>query len=185
MSVINRIPGGLLDLLGIRSGGRTPQQLTEQLLPQLMMNELYFMDAMREVAVSVTTITVSTNSQYLDLLTAGPSLGSPVIVPSNEIWLIRRGSTSISWIMTMGAGTLVSMGLGHTRGAAHFCDWPMVPNGYSSSDAAITRDGAMSLIEDVWVKPGSRLQLHLMGATVAATEQIGVVGALGVVRMRL
>lgn len=86
--VINRIPRGLLDFFGLKTGGRNPQQLAETIAPVLDLWNLYEQDSIDVFQESVG-------------VPAGGALGpfdfggvgiAPGIVPADEMWHFREYS---------------------------------------------------------------------------------------------
>lgn len=91
-SLVNRVPPGLLSLLGIKALGINPSILPDELQPNLDITSLY--------AVA--------NSELLGGTTAavgapGVSAVSALLVPAGEIWIMNRGALYAT--ANLGAGT--------------------------------------------------------------------------------
>lgn len=80
---INLIPRGLLNWLGIKSGGRNPTHLTEDLLANIDLTDLY--SAGNRWISREDTVTVNA---------VGPAVGSTgaLMCPVTELWLLYHAS---------------------------------------------------------------------------------------------
>lgn len=81
-------PEGLLDSLGIQSGGKYPQTLNEQLQPTYELGPWY-----REYEQKFR----SADTGALGLTTAGTYVDTGLQVPDGEIWIVNRIGIEISW----------------------------------------------------------------------------------------
>jgi len=186
-AIINLIPQGLLDLFSIRSGGRNPQQLAEQLLPTLDMQRWYQEAKVLEVDFAVPQLVASADSGVIDIPVTTPtnlSNGTSVNVPENEVWMVLPG-TCVRWQFSIGAGTSGRFGLQTRKAGTVQMRWPMRAQGYDASSATIQYDGSMTMDLPYWIQSGGRIQVVSHGVVVAATESITVSGSLRVVRMRV
>jgi len=75
---LGRRPEGLLDVLGIKSGGRYPQHLLQDLQPQIDLTQLYFDPRAEYLKGGNGTVSAVAN------LVAGTT----ITVPASEDWLI-------------------------------------------------------------------------------------------------
>lgn len=85
---INAAPEGLLDLLGIKSGGRYPSGMSDEVVSVLPTWELYL--AQRKVQIIESGLT----------LTGVASTVTAQVVPANEIWYVYAYMA----LVTLGAG---------------------------------------------------------------------------------
>jgi len=180
---INRLPQGLLDFLGIRSGGRNPQQLTEQLLPTMDLSDWYKQNASREVQVTATSLVADTSAGFFSLTVAGAVFE----VPNNEIWIMRRG-TRVNWDLQLGAVTQQSdMTLVHRNVTANrWAAWPMSDlMGYTTSSTVIVRSGLRSLLDEIWLNPGDRPQILNLGTSASALQGVTPAVYFNYVRLRI
>lgn len=83
MTTINRSPNGLLGFLGIKNGGRNPQQLTEILQGNYQLNELY--DANNPIWDVNTQLGVAVAGSYVAF--------TP---PDNNVWKVLQYSAFVA-----------------------------------------------------------------------------------------
>lgn len=173
---LNRIPRGLLDFFGIKSGGRNPQVLTEQLLPTYELNDWYNEAAATEFQASLPLIVANTNSGF--------STFTGLDVPPDQVWIVRAGSR-VTWDFGVAAGMSID-GIMVSRNvtAARFTVWPMDLFGFTTSDAAIVRSGGRVLKRDLFIHPGERPQFMNMG-TLAAAAGVQVQVCVSTVRAKI
>lgn len=181
---INRIPRGLLDFLGIRSGGRNPQQLTEQLVPTFDLRDWYLESQTIEVNGNLAGFAATANAGFLSTTTTFPQNLGACVVPSNEAWLLRAGS-AYRWEFSLNAGQnhFGQLVIRNTTSQA-FRYAPFNYGGYSQSDAAYVRGGQTVTLSDVWLHPGEQIQVLFDGALVPAGAIINRV-CLSIVRLRI
>lgn len=100
MSAINRLPAGWLGFLGIKNGGRYPDQTGTVLAPTWDLRELYY----------------ASNSEYLSNSQAFAAVGGATLftVPNGEVWRVGLGSASTG---TLGAGQTVEFVITNTDAA--------------------------------------------------------------------
>jgi hypothetical protein len=75
---IQKIPGGLLDQLGIKAGGRNPSDLSDEVRPQLDLSLHYLVNRLEAITVSEASTGV----------VAGDSLAE-ILVPQGEAWWLK------------------------------------------------------------------------------------------------
>lgn len=80
-------PEGLLDSLGIQSGGRYPQHLNPDLQPTYELGAWY-----REYNQTFRSQTVAPG-----LTPAGSYVDTGIVVPDGEIWIVNRLGCAVSW----------------------------------------------------------------------------------------
>jgi len=88
-SVINRVPAGLLALLGSKVGGINPALLADQVIPTIDFSRFY-------LAGSLERSTVSGNIAAVGLF------ASTLVVPENEFWVVDQYTLSAG--AALGAG---------------------------------------------------------------------------------
>lgn len=89
---LNRQPRGILSLFGISSGGRPPQRLSFELLPQLDLLKWY-------VASDAQDLTIDGSLTAVGFMAAG------FTVPQDEFWVVQ--ALSMQSIAALGAGVTV------------------------------------------------------------------------------
>lgn len=85
MSVINRVPQGLLALLDSKTGGRTPGQIDPAVQASIDVTQMYAADVRMESAFTAASLTSA------DIGT----LSCLVTVPANELWMVYGVSSQI------------------------------------------------------------------------------------------
>jgi hypothetical protein len=184
--VINLIPQGLLDLFSIRSGGRNPQTLLEQLAPTLNMERWYQEAKVLEVDFALTAVAASAGANNFSITATSPtniSNGADVIVPQSEVWVLLPG-TCMRWNFSANAGQSISYTFAVLSPfSAVQMRTPMELQGFTVSDAAAVRAGNNVLAEPFWIQPGRTLRAFSHGAVVPAGT-INPSGSLRLVRMR-
>lgn len=184
--VINLIPQGLLDLFSIRSGGRNPQTLLEQLAPTLDMQRWYQEARVLEVDFSLAAVVASAGSNNFSITATLPtniSNGVDIVVPQTEVWVLLPG-TCMRWIFSANAGQSAVYGYTILSPFATVqMRTPLEVQGWASSDAAAVRAGHAVLTEPFWVQPGRTIRAFSHGVVVPAGS-VNVGGSLRLVRMR-
>lgn len=179
---INRLPPGLLDLLGIRSGGRNPQVLLEQLQPHFDLTSWY-LEASTIRTIATTTIGAG-SAGVISFATSSPVNIPNLECPANEIWMAQPGC-NIQWSFPVSAGhetRVVLMSRNIVSGVQ--MRWPMTLAGWDTSDAAFIREGEAVLQSQMWIPPGHRIQGVQFG-TRAPAAVISITANLSLVRMRI
>jgi hypothetical protein len=183
-SPLNRIPRGLLEYFGIKSGEWGPRELGQVLQPVLELRDWYTnAEALEVVATqpaggvigadtSANTVAL-TNTTPVDLVVAGN-----VVVPQDETWLILEAQCS--WQFTAVAGQSAEYWW-QFRGIG----FPSALIGNVVSTATIVRTGARSLLRPFWSRPGDTIALAHGGIVVAGGTVTGFGARLRVVRFRL
>lgn len=183
LSTINRLPRGLLDFLGIRSGGRYPQQLSEQLLPMMDLGSWYKSANVFQLQCVGETAVANTNAGLFTFITPTPAFAT-FTVPQDEVWIVLPGSW-IGWSMTATAGIVYQASLvAFQAPSTIIIPWfPTRMRGFDTSSAAHTRAGMAILTDEVWLQPGYTLEGYRHGATVPAGS-VTVTAGFGIVRLR-
>lgn len=191
-SPINRAPTGLLDYLGIRAGGRQPQSLSEQLFPFIDLGEFYKRAQQFEVAWTLASFVTDAARAALAIPSTSPVQLAPsgsVIVPSNELWILRASLTGMRWTLTNGGSVSMAKFAYGAQGpnASWFTVLPCTTGvGFDSIPAAtpVNLAGGCSLLNDVWLPPGTAVSVHCFGVELTAPSEVQLAGALSVVRLR-
>lgn len=189
---INRLPRGLLSFFGIKSAGRNPQVLTEELLPTLDLQNWYDEGAMVEAQVD--PIVFNTNPVGGSLI--APVSVSPVgtlpptlICPQNEVWKVKVGS-GVRWRFAPNATP------GHCRCVLatqlpgpvtpFYRPWPMQEWGEVDSRAAALTEGGAVLFEELWVHPNEQIRILVARIEgIAVGDEVTLEANLSIVRLRV
>lgn len=88
-------PEGLLDSLGIQSGGRYPQHLATDLIPTYELGAWYreFTQLFTTVSIPATPYAIATATDY----------DAGIQVPAGELWIVNRGTITLN--VSAGAAT--------------------------------------------------------------------------------
>lgn len=164
---INRLPIGLLALLGIQNGGRYPDYLVGQVSPTLSMLEWYLAQTIEPILQAPVAVNAVGN---FDLL-AGTWR-----VPDNEVWYVH----GLHVRATLGAGQTMRL-----RAA-----W--IPAGISGIPAKVSQSAAASANELLVTQTAPAVEKFFAGpgsAFIGICEQISagpinVTGNIGVTRLR-
>jgi hypothetical protein len=139
MPNINRLPLGLLGFLGIKNGGRYPQELSDTLAPTWDLSDIY-LNANAENRVDVLAIA---------------ALGSQAFftVPAGEAWYVIIASAATG---TLGAGVTIELGLQTTDAAA------LVTTALTQMSGARTvgQRCAVALERGIYLPPGSTFGIN-------------------------
>lgn len=169
---LNKIPQGLLDFFGIKSGEWGPRELGQTLSPVIELGRWYLDGYATEFSVSVTggpifvaslaagTMTITSTTPVVDGLDLTTSPGN-IFVPQNEVWLILEAS--VAWFYTANPGLS-----GEFMWASRGNFLPSHTHGATVSDAAIGKQGSRSLARPFWSRPGDTLSLSNTGLVVPA-----------------
>ena len=139
MSAINRLPLGLLGFLGIKNGGRYPQDLGAQLNPTWDLSPLYY----------------NGNSESRADVLAIAALGSQAFftVPTGEAWVVLLASAATG---TLGAGVTIELGL-QTTDAASLVTIAVSP---MSGARTVGARCAVNLADPIYLGPGSTFGIN-------------------------
>lgn len=180
---LNKVPPGLLDFFGIKSGEWGPRELGQQLVPTLDLARWYLDPYALEVSVLVTAnpflATLGglalglTSTSPVDLVVAGT-----ISVPQTEVWLLLEAD--VWWALSGNAGN---------SGSFSWSVGALVPpgttQGFVDSVAGAARWGSWSLDHPFWCLPGSVISLNANGLVIAAGSiQIGA-GVPSLPRLRI
>lgn len=139
MPAINRLPQGLLGFLGIKNGGRYPQEIADVLAPVWDLADLY----------------LNTNSETRADVLAIAAIGSQAFwtVPNGECWYVTLASCATG---TLGAGQTIELGL-QTTDAAGLVTIAVSP---MSGSRTVGQRCAQSLPQPVIVGPGATFGIN-------------------------
>jgi len=109
---IQRYPRGLIDLLGMRATGDTPQELAQSVIGNLELLEFYLADRL----IPNASVGAAPMNAVGDFAIAG------LTVPSREIWLVYEvtltsGTTAAATAVTATAGLMRNVGSGNVYSA--------------------------------------------------------------------
>lgn len=100
---INTIPAGLTDFFGIRSSGSNPQSLTDQLVNTMDLFPWYAGEAQvaiyrRSIAGAGSAVHIFRPTDFIEgSALPTDALGTSVVIPSDEVWVINNFSCLITW----------------------------------------------------------------------------------------
>lgn len=105
MPNINKLPFGLLGFLGLKNGGRNPQELAETLAPTMDLTDLYF----------------GTNKQLVRLSGNVTAIGFNLLgaVPNDEVWALTGCSCNSNAVLGAGVTLKGLMAYAAIDGAAY------------------------------------------------------------------
>lgn len=167
---LNRIPGGLLDFFGIKSGGWGPRTFGQELNPNLDLLRFYTDPTALEISHS-SSLAVSTNTGAIPIASTAPidlTTGGELVVPNDEIWFLAEAD--INWqfddasqIADFAIGCTVQGGSPPTR---------LLPMGaivgFTTGAAAPLRGGGRSLRQPYFALGGATLKIFQYGVTMTA-----------------
>ena len=180
-SPLNRVPPGLLDFFGIKSGEWGPRELGQTLLPTFELGRWYLDANALEVACSfaaggilaadapVGGIAFTATVPPLNLITGGQ-----IVVPQNETWIVLEASTTLDF-------SAVASQFGDAQWYSRGLPLPMRVQGFTTSDAALARRYTATLERPFWSRPGDPLAVFSNGIEVAAST-VALQARLRVVR---
>lgn len=165
--MLSVVPRGLLQFLGIQSGGRNPQSLSELLSPTIDLRDHYFNTNAQITSTSVAAANGAANFALpnawnpLDLLVGGQAQ-----VPAGEWWVVTEANVRGALFTTATAGSFVLPPfLAHrpyaTTGLTEI--WPMSDGTGVSFNATINQSSTRSLLRPVLVPPSSVIEVYSQG----------------------
>jgi hypothetical protein len=180
-SPLNRVPFGLLDFFGIKSGEWGPRELGQTLAPTIDLTRWYLDQYATELRFTFANFAVNTPANNLEITATTPidiTTGGILIAPQNETWCVLQADLFWS-IGDVGGSIDCHLNSGENAGPAA---WPMTLLGFQTG-AAVLRSGSRSLDSPYWVLPGQRIRVGLNGAIVGAGT-ISLTGRLRIARMQ-
>lgn len=167
---LNKIPPGLLDFFGIKSGEWGPRVLGQELLPHIDLTRWYLDNYALEVdsVVTASPFAASGNATSLALTSTTPIdlVSTGVIrVPQTEVWLLLEAC--VRWQFSAHAAQ--NGDFGWTVGGVHL---PMLLSGDRVSSSTIQLAGARSLERPFWAAPGAVIAPFAYQIIVAAGGSI-------------
>lgn len=183
---INALPIGLLDLFGIKSGGKYPQHFVEALAPTFELQQWYLEAQVDTYTFSLQNLFAASASANLIAITATtpalPIVGGQLVVPNNELWIVLPGTRILAGF-SANAGQSIDVDLLHRVNATdQFVWWPTRFRGFNTSDAAIIRNGIAVLDQTVFVPPGAQINGYHYGVLVPAGD-VDIGGTLRLMRL--
>lgn len=141
-AIVNALPGGYLDLLGLKTMGRNPSAVTDFVQPILDLSKFYL--SSQAVVLSASTTANTPGSWFF---------GGNFDVPQNEVWaLLDIGVYSNALIASEAAQISLVVDFPSSGNVPMFIGDPGV-----RSTAAGHRPGAAKNRDVVMLPPGSRL----------------------------
>lgn len=186
---LNKIPPGLLDFFGVKSGAWGPRVLGQTLAPVIDLSRWYldFHALQVRAQLQTTAYAASSNAGALTVTSTTPVdiVSAGVIsVPQTEVWLLLEAT--IVWHFSAHAGSQ-SRFTWQCAGRA----FPTRFMGFAGSTALIQLEGSDALASPQWLLPGEALTPYTHGVAVGAggTVSLGVGGVpepqLRVARFRI
>jgi hypothetical protein len=149
-------PPGLLSLLGIQNGGKTPDQLSGFTQGTFELSDWYLRAKWEQLPQSSLTIPNGANGGYV------PYTTNPILVPPNEWWYVENYSASLN---VVGADTMAS---GSALGFASQSISYVVSAASAGLSALATQ--FLTSLRPFWVPPGSSIGLQLSNAAIAGAS---------------
>lgn len=184
-SPLNRVPAGLLEFFGIKSGEWGPRELGQTLVPVMDLSRWYLDAASLEVSISfaaggifaadvpVGNIAMTGSAPAVpDLIAAGV-----ITVPQTETWLILECAATLDF-------TAVAGQYGDAQWYSRGIPMPMRQAGFQTSDAALARRFTATLERPFWSRPGDLIAIASNGIEVGANT-VALQARLRVVRFRI
>lgn len=181
---INTLPTGLLDFFQIKNGGEYPQTLLPQLQPVIDLYDHYKAVRQLELFMSpLRTIVANSSAQDVPLYPLSPvnpgDTGAATTVPSGQLWLVTHAQAR--WTFAALGGQDFDGQLVAQRGGYLFTP-PADLAGFTTSVAAIQRQGVRSWVGQQWLTAGMTLSYRIFGSVGAtAPAPIEMTASLGVV----
>lgn len=158
-SLVNRVPPGLLSLLGIKALGVNPSVLQDDLEASLDVTDLYYVGNSEEIASQTSAI---------NAVGAWP-ISTPLLVPSGELWVVTRAAC---WAAnTLLAGTTYRCRLGIYNGPTT----RTVLVGESFTGTAGERPAGSFQTWPVILTPSEQLAVWCESVTLGTAAQFAVV----------
>lgn len=182
---VNRIPNGLLDFLGIKSGGRNPDALSSGLAATLDLLQWYAYTASEDFQVVRTTGIAAggaTRFNWEQSIPAGLIVAATLPVPQDQIWIVLE--YEVLWQFNAIAGEVFDGAPSYELSAGGSIIPPNTLFGFTSSIAALQQGGARDQQGAVWARPGTLLQFRTAGTQTATTIN-SVQGRLRIVRLQI
>jgi hypothetical protein len=161
-SQVNRVPPGLLSLLGIKSTGVNPTMLGEELTPTMDLTQMYA--AGHAVSLFGTTGVINATGMW--------DGGGLTQVPAGEFWICD--SVCITSTAVLGAGTIY-------RGRAAVADVTggiIRVLGPTSGNVTQTERFATQLQGPIYVRPNETIGVFIEGFTAGVAQAFNVSGRL-------
>lgn len=182
---INKIPFGLLSFFGIKSGGRYPSELRDSLQPVIDMLRHYVETNSEEYALLTTQLTPGNyDLQQMDWTSTLPtniSNGTSVNVAQNEAWYVTQYNVRCQFNGVAGSTMDASPEVVPINGSHRIGG---VLQGYQDSALGYVRGGCRSIIEPIWVLPGSRISVRRWGGVVAVGGTVDITGTVRFARFK-
>lgn len=169
---LNKVPPGLLDFFGIKSGEWGPRELGQQLSPTMDLSRWYLDNYALQVACVVPTspLVAATNGTAMGISSTTPvdliSAGG-FSVPQTEVWLMLE--MMVWWNFTNDAGLEASF-----FWSVGGMPCPGRITGFTTSNAANQRWGYWCLAQPMWARPGDVISLNCAGFTRGAAGSVDI-----------
>lgn len=181
---VNRIPPGLLEYFGVKSGEWGPRELGQQLTPTLDLGRWYMDASALQLQCTVTGSpwAADANATLAPITGTGPvdlTNGTQLIVPPGEAWLVLEAG--ITWQATASDNEAQFWWASGTT-ASGFQSWPQRPLGYAqhpapASFAAGFRQSGVVLTQPFWIPPGMTLAVQVGLVAIGAGGSVSISSA--------
>lgn len=165
-SPLNKVPAGLLDFFGVKSGEWGPREIGQILAPTVELRDWYWNAYSLEVSFAQAALIANAGAGTIALTTPAPAdfdllSGGNIVVPQTELLLILEANAS--WAFQAVAGQRCELFWNFNQLSP-----PQPLIGYQTSDATVALSGTRSLDHPFWVTPGKTISLSHTGLAVAA-----------------
>lgn len=166
---LNKVPQGLLDFFGVKSGEWGPRELGQLLQPVLELGPWYQNGYALEVAAVLPAggaFVANTPAASIALTSTTPVdlvVGGTIPVPQNEVWLVLEAA--VFWTFTVPAAGQFADAHWVFRGIHMPCAHP---TGRTTGDAAVVSVGGRTMSRPFWVRPGDTISLNQAGLVIPA-----------------
>ena len=180
---VNLIPSGLLDFLGIKSGGRNPEFLNPGLLGVINLLDWYAQTNAEEFELTRPAIgpAAPTGLNWTATTPVDITVGGALVVPQVETWVLLQYEAE--WTFNAAAGEILNISPAvsiSTTGASTVLANSLA--GHTASNAAQQLNGRRAIRMPWFIPGGSTLIAFSHGCITAGT--IAVAGRLRLLRLR-
>lgn len=178
-SPLNRIPQGLLEFFGIKSGEWGPRELGQVLAPTIDLSHWYFEPTALNLrcTISGNPWAADQSNQLLNVLSTAPTdlvVAGELRVPAGEVWLVLQ--SSIGWIPSAidNEGQFYWTS-GHSTSG--FQIWPQRNLGYGQvapPASAVARMQSVVGTRPFWVPPSHVIAMQLAAVSIGAGGTVSI-----------
>ena len=179
---LNRIPPGLLEYFGIKTGEWGPRELAQQLVPVLDLARWYMDASAMQLQCLITGSPwgADTNASAVNVTSTGPEnlvVGGQLRVPPGETWLIL--AAGIAWLQTaIDNDAQFWWQSGDTSSGYQI--WPQRNVGYGQAPAPASagqRQSGIVLTDPFWIPPGHQIAVGLGQVSIGVGGTVSILSA--------